>query len=186
MLDSSGLRKSWWDEAILTACFTLNQVPSAKREITPYEGWKGRKPSLGFLRAWGCLANVNVPACKQQKLGPKTIDCVFLEYTHNNVAYRFLAIKSEFSDVQVNTLTESDPIFFEDIFPKKDRVATRSEVSTSYTLEPIAVSLPPVYTEQPIEDNNTDAPRRSKRQKVEKSFGDDFIVYLVDDTPKHL
>ncbi|WVZ67986.1 hypothetical protein U9M48_016985 [Paspalum notatum var. saurae] len=34
----------------------------------------------------------------------------------------------------------------------------------------------------PEEDNN-EAPRKSKRQRVEKSFGDDFIVYLVDDTP---
>ena len=30
------------------------------------------------------------------------------------------------------------------------------------------------------------APRRSKRQRTEKSFSDDFIVYLVDDTPKTL
>jgi hypothetical protein len=48
MLDSLGLPESWWGEAMLTACFTLNRVPSAKGEITPYEGWKGRKPSLGF------------------------------------------------------------------------------------------------------------------------------------------
>jgi hypothetical protein len=48
--------------------------------------------------------------------------------------------------VQVNTLTESrDATFFEDIFPMKDIVATCSEASTSYTPEPIAVSLPPVY-----------------------------------------
>ena len=33
-----------------------------------------------------------------------------------------------------------------------------------------------------MEDDN-EAPRRSKRQRTEKSFGDDFIVYLVDDTP---
>jgi hypothetical protein len=25
---------------------------------------------------------------------------------------------------------------------------------------------------------------RSKRQRTAKSFGDDFIVYLVDDTPR--
>ena len=30
------------------------------------------------------------------------------------------------------------------------------------------------------------APRRSKRQKVAKSFGDDFIVYLIDDVPNNL
>jgi hypothetical protein len=65
MLDSSGLFKSWWGEAISTACFTLNRVPSANDEITPFEGWNGRKPSLGILRAWGCLAQVNVSECKE-------------------------------------------------------------------------------------------------------------------------
>ena len=35
----------------------------------------------------------------------------------------------------------------------------------------------------PEEDDN-EAPRRSKKQKTAKSFGDDFIVYLVDDTPR--
>ena len=37
--------------------------------------------------------------------------------------------------------------------------------------------------ENPEEDNN-EAPRKSKRQRTAKSFGDDFIVYLVDDTPR--
>jgi hypothetical protein len=37
---------------------------------------------------------------------------------------------------------------------------------------------------QPTKDHNIDAHGRSKRQRVEKSFSDDFIVYLVDDTPK--
>ncbi|KAK1661987.1 hypothetical protein QYE76_050146 [Lolium multiflorum] len=32
-----------------------------------------------------------------------------------------------------------------------------------------------------LDDN--EAPKRSKRRRIEKSFGDDFIVYLVDDTP---
>ena len=35
----------------------------------------------------------------------------------------------------------------------------------------------------PKEDNN-DAPRKSKRQKTVNSFGDDFIVYLMDDTSR--
>jgi hypothetical protein len=40
----------------------------------------------------------------------------------------------------------------------------------------------PTLVENPEEDNN-EAPRKSKRQRTAKSFGDDFIVYLVDDTP---
>ena len=41
----------------------------------------------------------------------------------------------------------------------------------------------PTLVENPEEDNN-EAPRKSKRQRNAKSFGDDFIVYLVDDTPR--
>ncbi|KAK1603864.1 hypothetical protein QYE76_027537 [Lolium multiflorum] len=38
------------------------------------------------------------------------------------------------------------------------------------------------HFDNPVEDDN-EAPRRSKRQRTAKSFGHDFIVYLVDDTP---
>jgi hypothetical protein len=34
------------------------------------------------------------------------------------------------------------------------------------------------------EEIDSEAPRRSKRSKTAKSFGDDFTVYLMDDTPK--
>ena len=37
--------------------------------------------------------------------------------------------------------------------------------------------------ENPEGDNN-DAPRKSKRQRTVKSFGGDFIVYLMDNTPR--
>jgi transposase InsO family protein len=67
ILDCSCLSKAWWGEAILTACFVLNRVPSSKGAIAPYEGWKGRKSALRFLREWGFLAKVNVPACKKWK-----------------------------------------------------------------------------------------------------------------------
>jgi hypothetical protein len=44
------------------------------------------------------------------------------------------------------------------------------------------------YDEHTLESNyeeiHSDAPRRSKRQKTTKSFGDDFTVYLIDDSPK--
>jgi hypothetical protein len=96
-------------------------------------------------------------------------------------------IKSDFPDMHVNTVTESrDASFFEDIFLMKDRVASRGETSNSYTPKPILVSLPPTYSKQHIEDNSMVAPRRSKRQRTEKFFNDDIIVYFVDDAPKTL
>jgi hypothetical protein len=55
---------------------------------------------------------------KKRKLGPKTMDCVFLGYSHHSIAYRFLVIKSEIYDVHIDTFLESrDVTFFENIFP---------------------------------------------------------------------
>jgi hypothetical protein len=96
-------------------------------------------------------------------------------------------IKSDFLDMHVSTVTESrDATFFEDIFPMKCRVAIRSKASISYTPKSIPVCLLPAHTEQHAENNNMVAPHRSKIQRSEKSFSDDFIVYLVDITPKTL
>jgi hypothetical protein len=103
-------------EVILATCFVLNRVSTSKGDKTPYEGWKSRKPTLGFLHAWGYLAKVNVPACKKQKLGPKSVDCIFLGYAHNSAAYRFSKIKSDFLDVHVNSVTESRDATFLKIY----------------------------------------------------------------------
>jgi hypothetical protein len=158
MLNCSALSKSWWGEAILTACFVLSRVPSCKGEITPYEGWKGRKPTLGFLCAWGCLAKVNVPTCKKQKLGPKTVDCIFLGYAQHSAAYKFFIIKSEIPDVHANTMTESrDASFFKNIFPMKDSVASSSQPTYISTLEPSNNYEPTTDIEQ-VTEQDIDAP----------------------------
>jgi hypothetical protein len=113
MLDTAGLSKAWWGEALLTASHVLNRILNRNKETTPYEIWIGRKSSLLYLRTWGCLAKVNVPISKKRKLGPKTMDCVFLGYAHRSIAYRFLVVKSKVPDMHVDTIFESrDAIFF--------------------------------------------------------------------------
>nr|CAE02930.3 OSJNBa0014K14.2 [Oryza sativa Japonica Group] len=68
MLDTAGLPKAWWGEALLTSNHVLNRVPNRNKDKTPYEIWIGRKPSLSYLRTWGCLAKVNVPKRRSAKL----------------------------------------------------------------------------------------------------------------------
>ena len=54
---------------------------------------------------------------QKRKLGPKTMDCVFLGYAKHSIGYRFLVVKSEVLDMNVGTIMESnDAGFFEDIF----------------------------------------------------------------------
>jgi hypothetical protein len=158
------------------------------KEKTPYEEWNERKFSLSYLRTWGCLAKVNVPINKKRKLGPKTVNCVFLEYAHHSIAYRLLVIKSKIPDVHVDTFLESRNVtFFENIFPMINSYGMCSlptNVIPEISPEPSENFVHVEHTLEPIhEEIESEAPRRRKRS-TPKSFGDDFIVYFVNDTPK--
>jgi hypothetical protein len=119
MLDTSGLSKAWWEEAILTACHILNVFPLRTKKL-PFEEWKKKRLKLSYLRTWGCLAKVNLQIPKKRKLGPKTVDCVLLGYAFHNIGYRFYIVKSKVPDMRVGTILESNDVtFFEDIFPMK-------------------------------------------------------------------
>jgi len=107
LLISSGLPDNFWGEAILSANHILNKIPQKKTLKSPYELWKNRPPSYKYLKVWGCLAKVEIRKPKKVKIGPKTIDCVFMGYTHNSSAYRFLVYKSEIDDIHENTIIES-------------------------------------------------------------------------------
>nr|ABF94664.1 retrotransposon protein, putative, Ty1-copia subclass [Oryza sativa Japonica Group] len=185
MLDTAGLSKEWWGEAVLTACHVLNKIPMKHKEVTPFEEWERKKLNLSYLRTWGCLAKVNVPIVKKRKLGPKTVDCVFLGYAIHSVGYRFLIVNSGVPDMHAGTIFESrDATFFENEFSMKYTPST----SSKETVMPHEHFAPIEHNdetpeENPEEDNIVDT-RKSKRQRVAKSFGDDYIVYLVDDTPR--
>jgi hypothetical protein len=49
MLETSGLSKEWWGEAILTACHVLNKVPTKNKEITSFEEWENRKLNISYF-----------------------------------------------------------------------------------------------------------------------------------------
>ena len=90
--------------------------------------------------------------------------------------------------MHVDSIMESrDATFFENIFPMIDMQST-SKFSSKITPEPVApivtdTSEQLVEHEEILEKNDIEAPPRSKRQRVAKYFGDNFTVYLVDDTP---
>src|SRR5436309_876035 len=96
-----------WREAVFSANHILNKMPHKKRKKTPYELWKGREPSYNYLKVWGCLAKVEIPKPKQVRIGPKTVDCIFIGYAHNSSAYRFLVHRSEITDITEGMTIES-------------------------------------------------------------------------------
>ena len=57
-------------EALKTAIYILNRVPSKSVSKTPYELWIGRVPSLNHLRVWGSPAEATQ---KSQKVFVSTV-----------------------------------------------------------------------------------------------------------------
>jgi hypothetical protein len=116
-----------------------------------------------------------VPINKKRKLVLKIVDYIFLGYAHHNIVYRFLVIKSEVPSIYVNTFLEShDVTFFENIFfVKNSHNMSRlpENVIVNTTLEP---SENFVHAEHTFglaqEEIDGEAPRRSKRQRIAKSF----------------
>jgi len=46
-----------------------------------------REPVFQVLKSWSI--SVNILISKKRKLGPKTVDCVFLGYAHQSIAIGF-------------------------------------------------------------------------------------------------
>ena len=85
----------------------------------------------------------------------------------------------------VDTIMKSrDAIFFENKFSMKNAPSTTGhEFIIPHEHEnftPIE-QIEELYMQNPEDD--TIVTKKSKRYRTAKSFGDDYIVYLVDDTP---
>ncbi|KAL4340139.1 hypothetical protein GQ457_08G024220 [Hibiscus cannabinus] len=89
MLSGSKLPKSLWVEALKTAVYILNQVPTKAVPKTPFELFKGWKPSLRHIRVWGCPSEVRIYNPQEKKLDPRTIRGYFIGYAEKSKGYRF-------------------------------------------------------------------------------------------------
>ncbi|RVW62744.1 Retrovirus-related Pol polyprotein from transposon TNT 1-94 [Vitis vinifera] len=166
LLGKSGI-KVVFESALLTACHILNRIPMKKKEISPYELWKGRKPNIGYFKVWGCLAYCKKTDPNKTKLGPRAIKCAFVGYASNSKAYRLL-------DLESNVIIESREVeFFENLLSDSN-----SQVPTS--VGESQEETPSKVVEQPI------VPRKSQRARKEKVLGSDEIdsqrisFYLVE------
>ncbi|KAJ9685151.1 hypothetical protein PVL29_017257 [Vitis rotundifolia] len=89
MLSSSKLPKFLWIEALKTAVYILNRVPTKAVPNTPFELLKGWKPSLRHMRFWGCSSEVRIYNPQEKKLDPRTISGYFIGYAEKSKGYRF-------------------------------------------------------------------------------------------------
>ena len=121
---------SFWGDALLTAIFILNRVPTKSIATTPYELWIGRKPNLSILKPWGCAAYVHDFSHKYGKLGTRGKKSTFSRYS--NVSKRYVFINQQETG-SVIEFESRDVTFLKNEFPKKGEIS--QDLSLFETIE---------------------------------------------------
>jgi len=68
MIIDSGLDKRYWGEAVVTANYLQNRLPTKSSNSTLYEKWHSQKPNLKNVHIFGCEAYVKIPDELRRKL----------------------------------------------------------------------------------------------------------------------
>lgn len=80
-----------WGEAVRHATYIINRVTTRVLiDQTPYEAYKGRKPSLGHIRVFGCVCHAKIDRHQLRKLDDRSQMLVHLGTEHGSKAYRLL------------------------------------------------------------------------------------------------
>ena len=70
MMKAKGMPARFWGETVTTMVFILNCGPTkALNGKTPFEAWYGCKPSVSFLRTFGCISHIRKTVDPHQARG---------------------------------------------------------------------------------------------------------------------
>jgi len=89
MLHARNLPLELWAEAINTSAYVLNRCISKQlNNISPYEAWYNKKPTLNHLRIFGSDAYVHVPKEQRRKFDKKSNHTLLVGYTETSKNYK--------------------------------------------------------------------------------------------------
>ena len=96
MISFARLPDSYWGEAVSTAVYIRNRVPTRafREKVSPYEKWYNRRPDLSHLRVFGCVAYAHIPDCQRNKLSKKAEKFRLVGYSLTSKGYRLLDEKT--------------------------------------------------------------------------------------------
>ena len=117
MLYQANMPKSFWAEAMSTAAYLINRLPSSPIDGIPYELWHNKRlksKELKLLKPFGCIVHVHVPEewCKPlSKVDARSMFGCFIDY-HTSVSHKIWDFERKCF------INSHDLIFEETEFPK--------------------------------------------------------------------
>ncbi|KAL0287277.1 UNVERIFIED_CONTAM: Copia protein [Sesamum angustifolium] len=198
MISNSTLLESLWGEALKTAVYILNRVPTKPTNKTPYELWTCNKPSLKHLHIWGCPVEARPYRSNEKKLDSRSVSCYFVGYSERSRGYKF------YSPTTKMIFESRNARFFEDVGfvggeKVKDIVFEEENINIPMDTSDIVKDLdvnsingaidqdnviePPI--QETVTEEQTPTPqeplpfRRSTRER-RSALPDDYIVFLQE------
>lgn len=112
LLIESGLTKTLWADAIVTAAHIRNKCPSKAIGCqVPETLWLGREAKVDYLRVYGCRVwAVERRQRRRTKLDPKAIECVLVGYPEGVKGYKLWDMRND------EFFLSRDVVFDEDVF----------------------------------------------------------------------
>ena len=202
MISNSTLPDFLWGDALKTAVYILNKVPSKSVPRTPYELWTGKKSNLSHFHIWGCAAEVRPYNPQMRKLDPRTISGHFIGYSERSRGYRFYCPTHSTRVVESNRA-----VFFEDDLDFQSAQPRNFVFEEEHVLVPMPVTLPSTVLQPHIEQENVpthepvqpivvepappvvdeiqdhivaDVPLRKSERTRRPAISDDYVVYLQE------
>ena len=89
MLNEFNISKTFWAEAVNTACYVSNHVyihPAFKK--TPYELWNDKTPKIDYFRVFGCKCFILNTLRDLDHFYSKYDEGIFIGYSERSKAYR--------------------------------------------------------------------------------------------------
>ena len=168
MLSHAKLPKMYWAEAVATAAYIQNRLPtSVLKQETPYERWCGKKPDMRHMRVFGCVAYAHIPDEHRRKLDKKTEKLRFVGYANNAKGYRL------YDEEKRRIVIRRDVICNESNFDwKQEAEVTHSENDTTMEMDECETEDDKVIVESTVRTS-------SRVRRAPKKYGYDEYADTV-------
>lgn len=196
LLNDAALPRELWGEAIMTANFLQNRMPSNALPSgkTPFELWHGYAPDYDRLRVFGSSAWVQVPTEKRRKLDSTSKRMTFVGYSQEQKGYRFWDPEAQ------KTVVSRDSVFLElgngsmqlsESMPQtmvpNDESLLNEHVDMDHTQEEISTDIYEVQEEittdiNEVQEEEVEPLRRSNRNnigQIDPYLRENYILYNV-------
>ena len=195
MMAQAELPECYWAEAVATAAYLRNRVPTRSlKSTTPYEKWFERKPDLSHIRVFGCMCYAYIPEVnKKGKLSNKAEKLRFIGYSLQTKGYCLIDESTSKVLVRRDVIcNESDFQYDSSKTKVTDEGTTTSheQVMVPEDEEPIELPIELQPQEQVVQEQQHRYPRRQRtapvRYGINKFVDTAFLDEVQIEEPKSI